>query len=47
MLKLTVYNYWKDANNYQQEKTHLFLEDKSLFHAVFSYSEQICCENLT
>ena len=25
MLKLTVYNYWRDANNYQQEKTHLFL----------------------
>ena len=24
MLKLTVYNYWRDANNYQQEKTHLF-----------------------
>ena len=20
MLKLTVYNYWRDANNYQQEK---------------------------
>ena len=25
MLKLAVYNYWRDANNYQQEKTHLFL----------------------
>ena len=24
MLKLTVYNYLRDANNYQQEKTHLF-----------------------
>ena len=25
MLKLAVYNYWRDANNYQQEKkTHLF-----------------------
>ena len=25
MLKLTVYNYWRDANNYQQAKnTHLF-----------------------
>ena len=25
MLKLTVYNYWRDASNYQQEnKTHLF-----------------------
>ena len=23
--KLTVYNYWRDANNYQQEKKHLFL----------------------
>ena len=24
MLKLTVYNYWRDANNYQQEKnTHV------------------------
>ena len=40
MLKLTVYNIWRDANNYQQEKTHLF-------YAVFSYSEQIYCENLT
>ena len=25
MLKLAVYNYKRDANNYQQEKTHLFL----------------------
>ena len=25
MLKLTVYNYWRDANNYQHEKTHLFI----------------------
>ena len=24
MLKLAVYNYWRDANNYQQEKTQLF-----------------------
>ena len=24
MFKLTVYNYWRDANIYQQEKTHLF-----------------------
>ena len=24
MLKLPVYNYWRDANNYQQEKKHLF-----------------------
>ena len=24
MLKLTVYNYWRDANNYQQEKNTLF-----------------------
>ena len=48
MLNLTVYNYWRDANDYQQEKkTHLFLLDKSLFHAVFSYSEQIYCENIT
>ena len=37
MLKLTVYNYWRDANNYQQEN--------SLFRSVFSYSEQIYCEN--
>ena len=26
MFKLTVYNYWKDANNYQQEKKHLFFK---------------------
>ena len=25
MLKLTVYNYRRDANNYQHEKKHLFL----------------------
>ena len=25
MLKLTVFNYWRDANNYQPEKTHIFL----------------------
>ena len=25
MLKLAVYNYWRDANNYRQEITHLFL----------------------
>ena len=24
MLEFTVYNYWRDANNYQQEKKHLF-----------------------
>ena len=24
MLKSTVYYYWREANNYQQEKTHLF-----------------------
>ena len=24
MLELPVYNYLRDANNYQQEKTHLF-----------------------
>ena len=46
-LNLTVYNYWRDANNFQQEKKHLFLYDKLLFHTVFSYSEQIYCENLT
>ena len=23
MLKLAVFYYWSDANNYQQEKTHL------------------------
>ena len=41
MLKLTVYNYWRDANTYQQEKNTPVLEDNSLFRAVFSYSEQI------
>ena len=25
MIKLAVYNYWRDANNYQQEKTHLII----------------------
>ena len=47
MLKLAVYNYRRDANNYQQEKTHLFLYNNSFFRAVFSYSEQIYCENIT
>ena len=32
MLKLTVYNYWRDANNYQQEKTHLF--NKIIYFSV-------------
>ena len=39
MLKLAVYNHWRDADNYQQEKTHLFLYENSRFRAVFSYSE--------
>ena len=47
MLKLAVYNYWRYTNNYQQEKTQLFLNDNSLFRAVFSYGEQIYCENIT
>ena len=47
MLKLTVYNYWRDANNNQQEKNTLVLLDNSLFRAVFSLSEQIYCENIT
>ena len=48
MLKSAIYNYWRDANNYQQEKTHLFFfKDNSLFRAVFSYSEQIFGENIT
>ena len=47
MLKFTVYHYWRDAINYQQEKNTMFLEDNSLFRAVFSYSEQIYCENIT
>ena len=31
MLKLTVYNYWRDANNYQQEKNTpvLLVEQKN------------------
>ena len=45
MLTLAVYNYWRDANNYQQEKTHLFLLNNSLFRAVFS--EQFYCEGIT
>ena len=44
MLKLIIYNYWRDANN--NEHT-CFLKDNSLFRAVFSYSEQIYCENKT
>ena len=47
MLKLTVYNYWRDANNYQKEKNTPVLKDNSLFRAVFSYSKQIYCENIT
>ena len=40
MLKITtcIYNYWRDANNYQQEKnTPVFIRN-SLFRAVFSYT---------
>ena len=47
MLKLTVDNYWRGANNYQQEKNTPVLHDNPLFRAVFSYSEQIYCENIT
>ena len=47
MLRLSVYNYWRDANNYQQEKNTPVLLDNSLFRAVFSYCEQIYCENIT
>ena len=47
MLKLTVYNYWRDAHNYQQEKKTPVLQDNSLFRAVFKNSEQINCENIT
>ena len=47
MLKLTVYNNWRDANNYQQEKNTPVLKDNSLFRAVFSYSEEIYFENIT
>ena len=47
MLKLTAYNYWRDANNYQQEKNTPILWDNSLFRAIFGYCEQIYCENLT
>ena len=47
MLKLAVYNYWRDANNYLQEKNTPVLYDNSLFRAVLSYSEQIYCENIT
>ena len=47
MLKLTVYNYWRDANNYRHEKNTPVLQDNSLFRAVFRSSEQIYCENIT
>ena len=47
MLRLTVYNYWRNANNCQQEKNTPVLYDNSLFRTVFSYSEQIYIENLT
>ena len=47
MLKLTVYNYWRDANNYQQEKNTRVFIDNSLFRAVYSYSEQIYCGKIT
>ena len=47
MLKLAVNIYRRAANNYQQEKNTAFLEDNSLFRTVFSYSEQIYCENIT
>ena len=46
MLKLAVYYYWRDANNNQQEKNTPVLYDNSLFRAVFSYSEQIYCDNI-
>ena len=47
MLKLTVYNYWRDVNNYQHEKNTPVLYDNSLFRAVFSNSEHIYCEIIT
>ena len=46
-LKLTVYSYWRDANNYQQEKNTTVLKDNSLFRAGFGYSEQMYYENIT
>ena len=46
MLKLPVYNYWRDANNYQQEKNTPVLKDNSLFRAVFSCTEHFYCENI-
>ena len=47
MKKITVYNYWRDANNYQQEENTPVLQDNSLFRAVFSFCEQSYCENIT
>ena len=38
MLKLTVYNYWRDANNYQQEKTHLFYK---IIHFSVQFSAMV------
>ena len=43
----TVFNYWRDAIKFQQEKNTPLLKANSLFRAVFSYSEQIYCENIT
>ena len=47
MLKLTVYNYWRDTNNYQHEKNTPALYDNLLFRAVYSYSKHIYCESVT
>ena len=47
MLKITVYDCWRDANNYQYEENTPVSQDNSLFRAVFSYSEHIYRESVT
>ena len=41
MLKLTVYNYWRDANNYQYEKNTPVLQD-NYPHAFFKKRRGYC-----
>ena len=38
MLQLTVYNYWRDANNYQQEKRHLYYK---IIHFSMQFSATV------
>ena len=47
MLKYTVYNYWRDANNQQEKNTPVFSEIIHFSFQFFIYSEHIYCENIT